>query len=390
MTSAGLLSSIRMERVAEDIWTLVNVPSPTGREQKAAQAYAEMLRAAGAEVGPEEPDPRRPCVLARLKGNRPGRRILLAGHLDHIAVPHAAPARDARTISGRGSADMKSGLAAIVEILRLLSAAGRDFPGEIMVAAYGMHEAPIGDSSTLTHLIQRGIAADAAIVMESDHSNRDKAVVAGAGQCIWNLTLRRAEAACHELNRSPEADHLLECALRAAAALRAQDQFLRQSTAGHSLLRPESLFIGQMHYGDFYNRAPDVCTMQGTRRWHPGRSFDSVQKEIRELLSALPAFPGVTVQCDLRLTGDAYEVSPDESIVQALRLAWQTVTGTIMPLAGTSVVTDANRLAPLARIPTVLIGFDNEHFNEDLLELGIEALDQLFNRHKRIGISRAD
>ncbi|MGD1000668.1 MAG: M20/M25/M40 family metallo-hydrolase [Candidatus Brocadiia bacterium] len=374
MTSAGLLSSIRMERVAEDIWTLVNIPSPTGCEQQAAQVYTKMLRASGAEVEPEAPDPQHPFVVARLKGNRPGKRILLAGHLDHIAVPHAAPARDARTISGRGSADMKSGLAVIVEILRLLNAAGRDFPGEILVAAYGMHEAPVGDSSTLTHLIRRGIAADAAIVMESDHSNRDKAVVAGAGQCIWNVTLRRAEAASHELNRSPEADHLLECALRAAAALRAQDQLLRQSTAGQGLLRPESLFIGQMHYGDFYNRAPDACTLQGTRRWHPGRSFDAVQKEMRELLGALPAFPGVTVQCDLRLTGDAYQVGPNESIVQALRLAWQTVTGTVMPLAGTSVVTDANRLVPLARIPTVLIGFDNEYAHSDHESVRLERL----------------
>ena len=89
MTSAGLLSSIRMERVAEDIWTLVNIPSPTGCEQQAAQVYTKMLRASGAEVEPDAPDPQRPFVVARLKGNRPGRRLLLAGHLDHIAVLHA-------------------------------------------------------------------------------------------------------------------------------------------------------------------------------------------------------------------------------------------------------------------------------------------------------------
>jgi len=374
MTRAEILSSIRMDRLAEDIWTLVNVPSPTGREQKAAQVYANLLRAAGAEVEPESGDPQHPCVFARLKGNRAGRPILLAGHLDHIDVAHAVPSRTASVVAGRGSADMKSGLAAIVEILRLLNAASRDFPGEVLVAAYGMHEAPVGDSSTLTQLIRRGIAADAAIVMESDYSCRDKAVVAGAGQAIWNVTLRRAEAACHELNRSPEADNLLECALRVASSLRAHDRSLRESTAGRGLLRPESLFIGQMHYGDFYNRAPETCTMQGTRRWHPGRSFDSVQKEIGDLLSALPAFPGVTVQSALRLTGDAYEVNPDESIVQAVRLAWQTVTGTSMPLAGTSVVTDANRLVGLGNIPTVLIGFDNEFAHADRESVRLERL----------------
>ena len=374
MTRDELLSSIRLERLAEDIWTLVSIPSPTGREQQVAQACADMLRASGAEVEPESGDPQHPIVVARMKGNRPGKRILLAGHLDHIDVAHPAPSRTASVITGRGSADMKSGLAAIVEILRLLNAAGRDFPGEILVAAYGMHEAPVGDSSTLINLIRRGIGADAAIVMESDYSSRDKAIVAGAGQAIWNVTLRRAEAASHELNRLPEADNLLECAMGVASSLRAHDRSLRQSTAGRGLLRPESLFIGQMHYGDFYNRAPEVCTLQGTRRWHPGRSFDQIQQEMRGLVKQLPAFPGVAVQCDLRLTGDAFEVSPDERIVQALRLAWQTVTGTSMPLAGTSVVTDANRLVGLGNIPTVLIGFDNEYAHADRESVRLERL----------------
>ena len=141
---------------------------------------------------------------------------------------------------------------------------------------------------------------------------------------------------------------------------------LRQSTAGHALLRPESLFIGQMHYGDFYNRAPDICTLQGTRRWHPGRSFDSVQKEMRELLSALPALPGVTVQCDLRLTGDAYRVGPDEEHRAGLAARVADSDGDLPCLSPAHpVVTDANRLVPLAHIPAVLIGFDNEYAHSD-------------------------
>ena len=69
-----------------------------------------------------------------------------------------------------------------------------------------------------------------------------------------------------------------------------------------------------------------------------------------------------------------FEVNPDESIVSALQLAWQTVTGTVMPLAGTSVVTDANRLAALGAIPTVLIGFDNEFAHADRESVRIDRL----------------
>jgi len=375
MTSpAILLSAVRSERIAEDLWTLVNIPSPTGDEGAAARAYADMLRAAGARVEPAASDAQHPSVVARLKGDRPGKRMQLAGHLDHIAVPHPAPARDDRTISGRGSADMKAGLAAILEILRVLDSAGRRFPGEILVTAYGMHEAPVGDSSTIAGLIRRGIVGDAAIVMEGDHSSEGKAVVAGAGQAIWDVTLRSAAGVSHELNRPPAADALLECAMELVRSLRAHDRALRARTAGHALLRPESLFIGQMHYGDFYNRAPATCALQGTRRWHPGCSFASVQTEFRALLDALACPPGITVQSDWRFTGEAYEVNPEEDIVRALRQAGQTVTGAAMPLAGTSVVTDANRLVNLGGVPTVLIGFDNEHAHADRESVRLERL----------------
>ena len=360
-----LLDAISLDRVADDLWRLVNIPSPTGHERSAVLAYADMLQAAGAAVELDETNPDSPSVIGRLRGTRPGKTFQLVGHIDHIDVPHAKPERSENVISGRGSADMKNGLAGILEIIRVLEGSDAGFPGEILVTVYGMHEAPTGDSSSLNNLIERGIAGDAALVVESAHECEGKAVVAGNGQSIWNVTLRRCGDVCHELNRPPTADILLEAALRLADALRAHDQALRSRENGCPRLRPESFFVGQLHYGDFYNRAPTTCTLQGTRRWHPERNLELVQQELADLIASLPQPEGIVIESSWTFCGEAYEVDPEDVPVRALRSAYRTVTNRTMPLAGTSVVTDANRLVSLGQVPTVLCGFDCEFAHAD-------------------------
>jgi len=133
--SAAILDKIDSRRLGDVLWRLVNVPSPTGSERQAAIAFAEVLAAAGAEVEFDEGIPESPNVIGRLKGREPGPTFQLAGHLDHIDVPHPPPERDRESISGRGAADMKGGLALIVEVVRVLAESGRDFPGEVLVTA---------------------------------------------------------------------------------------------------------------------------------------------------------------------------------------------------------------------------------------------------------------
>lgn len=42
-----IFSKIDNARMADDLWTLVNIPSPTGDERCAALAFAEMLKKLG-------------------------------------------------------------------------------------------------------------------------------------------------------------------------------------------------------------------------------------------------------------------------------------------------------------------------------------------------------
>jgi acetylornithine deacetylase/succinyl-diaminopimelate desuccinylase-like protein len=371
----SVVERIRLDRITEDLWQLVNIPSPTRNERDAALAFAGMLRQAGARVEVDETIPSSPSVIGRLSGKRPGRTFQLAGHIDHIDVPHAPPARDAKFIHARGAADMKNGLAGILETVRVLAESGCDFPGEVLVTVYGLHEAPLGDSATLLNLMSKGIVGQAALVAENSHSADGTLVLAGKGQSVWNITVRRTGEVCHELNYPQQAPDFFQACLAVGRALNDQSaKVARSGTAADGLLSAESLFTGQMHFGDFYNRVPATCTMQGTRRWHPDKRLADIRKEMDALLAAVPLPAGVTVSCDWLFVGESYVVDGKDPLVGALCRAIQRITGKTPPHRGVSVVTDANRLAPLGGVPAILLGFDNEFAHADDEYIRIDRL----------------
>ncbi|MFB3902454.1 MAG: hypothetical protein ACE15E_03310 [Acidobacteriota bacterium] len=95
-----LQQKLNSYRLADNLWELVNIPSPTCNERDAAFAFARLLRQAGATVEIDESLPQSPSVIGRLRGSSPGPVLQLAGHLDHIDIPHAR-----RSVTPRRSAD---------------------------------------------------------------------------------------------------------------------------------------------------------------------------------------------------------------------------------------------------------------------------------------------
>ncbi|MBN2552132.1 MAG: M20 family metallopeptidase [Spirochaetales bacterium] len=371
--SGELGALVQPKRLAEDLWRLVCIPSPTGQERDVAMSFAEMLGAAGAEVEVDETLQESPNVIGRLQGSSAGPVLQLAGHLDHIPVDHAEPQRTERIISGRGSADMKCGLAGILEIVRVLKESGCPFPGQILVTAYGLHEAPFGDSRGLLNLIERGIHGEAAIVFEG---MRDRAVVMGKGQSIWNINVVREGEVCHELSREPEADRLLETTVRVIERLREKKEELAAAGHGYPLLGPQSLFIGQVHFGDFYNRVPKQAFLQGTWRWHPDRRFQDVRGELGVLLSGIARPENITIEDSWIFVGEAFSIDPEETIVRALRKAYRSVSGMPLELAGSSSILDVNRLVPFAGIPAVSVSLDGERAHADYEYVRLDRMER--------------
>lgn len=351
--NAQVSSAISGDRLAARTYDLVSIPSPTGASDAVSERYAELLRELGLEVEIDRHYPGGPNVIGRWRGAGGGPTLALVGHLDTIHTPHAPPHRTQRAVHGRGADDMKGSMAAILEAIGALRACGVQPRGDLVVAAHSLHEAPVGHMEGLRRLVESGVLGDAALVAESFPSQHQ--ILAGKGQAIFTITVCRPGEIVHENYAAAGTINPIDVAVEIAARLRARH---RELVAGPAipLLGPETLFIGEVHGGDFYNRVPVEARISGIRRFGPDRTWGDIEAEFAELLAPAASEAGITISLELGGNGLGYRISDDAPIVLALASAHEAVTGQALPVAGTKSVTDANIIAREGRIPALCYG----------------------------------
>jgi len=123
-----------------------NPPSDT--HEVAAVAEALLREIPGMEVERIEPEPRVVSLVGRLKGSRPGRRLIFNGHLDTFPLLEELPwtvpplggvLKDGR-LYGRGVCDMKGGMACSLLAAALLARHRDAWAGEIVLTLAGDEE----------------------------------------------------------------------------------------------------------------------------------------------------------------------------------------------------------------------------------------------------------
>ena len=123
-----------------------NPPSDT--HEVAAVAEALLREIPGMEVERIEPEPRVVSLIGRLRGARPGRRLIFNGHLDTFPLLEELPwtvpplggvLKDGK-LYGRGVCDMKGGMACSLLAASLLARHRDAWAGEIVLTLAGDEE----------------------------------------------------------------------------------------------------------------------------------------------------------------------------------------------------------------------------------------------------------
>ena len=174
----------------------VRIPSPSGQEREVAQLMKRKMEEYGFD---EVLIDRYGSVLGRMRGRRPGKTILLDGHIDNVDVIDAdewthdpfGGEIDQGRIYGRGTSDMKGSVTAMISaVAHFAEDSGRDFAGEICVSCTVHEECFEGVSSReITRLakpdfvttVKIGQRGRAEVVVETEgvschSSNPDKGV----------------------------------------------------------------------------------------------------------------------------------------------------------------------------------------------------------------------
>jgi len=322
------------------------VPGAAGEAQIAGTIAAHM-RGLGLAVETQEAAPGRPNVIGVLEGGEPGRTLMLCGHIDTVGVDGMSapfdPVERAGRLYGRGSQDMKGGVAAMIDAARL--ARDRGFrKGRLIVAAVVDEEyASVGADALVTKW-----HADGAIVTEPT----DLQIAIGHKGFAWAQIDTRGRAA-HGSRPRDGRDAILRMG-RVLAALERRDREL-QSRDPHPVMGTASLHASIIQGGRELSSYPDRCRLQLERRTVAGESADSFIGEIEQILDALrQEDPEFEATATIMFSRPPYEVAADHDLPQALARA-AVHAGAPGGTIGMSFWTDAAILGG-SGIPSVLFG----------------------------------
>jgi succinyl-diaminopimelate desuccinylase len=306
--------------------------NPPGREAAAADLLSGRLEAAGLEVDRHEHAPGRTSLVARLPGTGPA--LCLTGHLDTVPLGGApwsvepfGELRDGR-LYGRGSSDMKGGVAAIVVAAERVAALGAGEAGLELVLCAGEETGCEG----ARHLAETGALGRAGAVLVAEPTG-GVPHVAHKG-VLW-VRARTEGVSAH--GSSP---HLGRNAIYPLAAAVAALAEVRLEASEHPLLGSPTLNVGTISGGTVVNVVPDRAEARIDIRTVPGMATEAV-------LDALRAAGGPDVEFESVLDLAPVASDPEDPWVRS-------VLDGVEP-AGLAYFTDAAALTPAYGSPPTVI-----------------------------------
>src|SRR5215213_8024066 len=228
-------------------------------EDEVARAVADEMRDFGLDVELQEAAPGRPNVVGVLEGRGAGRSLMYCGHLDTVGVEGMLrpfdPVERGGKIYGRGSADMKGGVAAMIGAARAVAEGGGLDAGRLVVAAVADEEyMSIGAEALVTRW-----SADAAVITEPT----GLVVATGHKGFSW-VEVEAHGRAAHGSLPAEGRDAILRMG-RVLSRLEELGQRL-QALAPHPLLGNASLHGSLIEGGREISTYPDRCVLRMERR----------------------------------------------------------------------------------------------------------------------------
>ena len=296
------------EREVEFLRGMVRRPSTLGNEALVQRFVAQELEKMGLETDVWEINH---AEIARLPGYSPvewsfagrpnvaatwksssasGRSLVLNGHVDVVpATPEHHWTHDPwggeisdGLMYGRGAADMKSGVAAMIYAVRALREAGVQLTGDVTLETV-IEEECTGNGALAARA--RGYGADAAIIPEPLGQTALEAQVG----VMWARVTVRGRGAHAE--RASESVNAILKAYPLIRAVKELEETVNKPSVRHPLFKdnahPLNYNVGVVRGGDWTSSVPEECTFEVRISSYPDESLEEVEIRFKApLLSA--------------------------------------------------------------------------------------------------------
>lgn len=357
-------------------------PVEEGKGEARIAAFVQStLQAAGIEATLSPVLPGRPNVIARIPGESED-AIWFDAHLDTVTAegmtdPFTARIEGDRLV-GRGTADDKGGLGALLVALMRVARSGARPPSTIVLTATADEEHGMRG---MRALLDSGLRARAAVIAEPTGL---EIVVAHKG--VARFTVTTAGKAAH--SSRPEAG--ANAIYRMARVVSALEHYAKGGIGRdtHPFLGKATLSVGVIRGGEYVNIIPDRCEISVDRRLLPEEDGKRAVGDVRTYLaSAIEEDLGVEVSApDLVVPG--LNISVDDPWVQTVSAAVKQVTGKLS-LVGNAATTHAG-LLHRAGIPTLVLGpgsMGQAHTATESVELAqLEQAADIYESLMRSGV----
>lgn len=355
---------------------LVRIPSenPPGDTRAVCDFCEDWLKGRRIAVRRLAADPAAPNLVARVTGGRPGRRLVLNGHIDTYPAqdaslwrhpPFGGEIEDGR-LYGRGSADMKAGVAAILLVTALAAESPEKAAGEL-VLTLASDEETMGEKGT-AHLLAHAPETRGDALLSPESSGLHMMCFGQKGLLWVRLTARGRGAHGAFVHRGKSAvDSLMAALTDLRSRLDSLGPALPPGLARYldaaredprGLLSPEDLEVlgkvtvnvGKISGGEKINLVAEICEAEVDIRLPPGTLVDQVRKVLAGVLSEHPGVQGEELRAY-----DPTVSEPHSPIFQVLRGEAAAVTGA-EPLAALRIGATDARFFRAAGIPAATYG----------------------------------
>ncbi len=350
------------ERIAElppFVTALVREPSTLGNEEPVQQLISDRLTASGFTVEriqvdgdaaladphagyPPLSNDRRSSVVGLRRGKGSGRSLHLSGHVDVVPVDPDAPwshdpwggeIADGR-IWGRGSGDMKGGLAAYLLAAAVVANVCPEAQGDLVFSSVIEEEC---GGNGMWSVLRAGYRTDATLIGEPT----GLAVVHAGTGVVW-ARLRARGRAGHSAFRG--GDGPFDELARAVTALRAVEAEANEGPRDAVFAAisdwPYGMTVGRIGGGVWTSSAP--AALEASVRFGLGLGQEPADVQARIIEAVANASPDVEVSFEA-FRAPAYNHDTDGPLPTLLRATHERVTGAAAKLSAFTATTDARQ-----------------------------------------------
>jgi succinyl-diaminopimelate desuccinylase len=255
-----------------------NTINPPGNEQACAEHLGRLLEDAGFDIAYHLLDEGRPNLIARIGGDDSKPPLCFSGHIDVVPLgaapwsvePFAADIEGGK-LYGRGSSDMKSGVAAIVAAAVALAPRLRGTPGLVLVITAG-EECGCQGARKLA-ATEGALGQAGAVIIAEPTANRP---------CVGHKGVFWAEGEATGVTAHASMPHKGDNAVyKVARAITRLERFAFAAEP-HPVLGPLTLNVGWVHGGININSVPDRASFGLDMRLIPGVDREALKAALKQ------------------------------------------------------------------------------------------------------------